>query len=121
MIKMKIPFRMKSEECTTVASNVAVGSKILESCGCKSKDVKKLCRAAKDSAKDFDKAFSKARKEYEKMKKCVEAMLAKSDSMEETIKDGEDEYKVDAFIEIIQTALENVGLVFQYENSLRSK
>lgn len=119
MIKMKIPFRMKSEECTTVASRVAIGSKILESCGCKSKDVKKLCRAAKDSAKDFDKAFSKARKEYEKMKKCVEAMLAKSNYMEKTIKDGEDEYEVGALIKIIQTALENVESVFQYENNLR--
>lgn len=118
---MKIPFRMKSEECTTVASRVAIGSKILESCGCKSKDVKKLCRAAKDSAKDFDKAFSKARKEYEKMKKCVEAMLAKSDSMEKTIKDGEDEYEVGALIKIIQTALENVESVFQHERELKSK
>lgn len=121
MIKMKIPFRMKSEECTTVASRVAIGSKILESCGCKSKDVKKLCRAAKDSAKDFDKAFCKAHKEYEKMKKCVEAMLAKSDSMEKTIKDGEDEYKVDVFIEAIKEALGNVESVFQHERELKSK
>lgn len=118
---MKIPFRMKSEECTTVASNVAVGSKILESCGCKSKDVKKLCRAAKDSAKDFDKAFSKARKEYEKMEKCVKAMLEKSEFMKETIKDGEDEYKVDVFIEAIKEALENVKSVFQRERELKSK
>ena len=66
---MKIPFRMKSEECTTVASRVAVGSKILESCGCKSKDVKKLCRAAKDSAKKFDKTFCKLMKNVKKRNK----------------------------------------------------
>lgn len=108
MIKMKIPFRMKSKDCTGAVFPIATGCASLESC-INRKDVKKLCRAAKDSAKDFDKAFSKARKEYEKMKKNVENMLK---SLESTKNLG----KVAVFcINTVKQAVAHVGSVFEEE------
>lgn len=108
MIKMKIPFRMKSKDCTGDVLPIAIGCKSLESC-INRKDVKKLCRAAKDSAKDFDKAFSKARKEYEKMKNNVENMLK---SLEGTKNLG----KVANFcINTVKKAVADVGSVFEKE------
>lgn len=108
MIKMKIPFRMKSKDCTGAVFPIAIGCASLESC-INRKDVKKLCRAAKDSAKDFDKAFSKARKEYKKMKDNVENMLK---SLEGTKNLG----KVANFcINTVKKAVESVGSVFEEE------
>lgn len=108
MLKMKIPFRMKSEDCTGAVLPIAIGCKTLESC-INRKDVKKLCRAAKDSAKDFDKAFSKARKEYKKMKDNVKNMLLALEGIK-NLGEGPDFH-----INAVKQAVENVGSVFEKE------
>ena len=108
MIKMKIPFRMKSKDCTGDVRNIATGCKNLES-GINRKDVKKLCRAAKDSAKDFDKAFSKARKEYEKMKNNVKNMLLALEGIKNLGRGP------DSDINTVKQAVASVGSVFEKE------
>lgn len=105
---MKIPFRMKSKDCTGAVLPIAIGCKTLESC-INRKDVKKLCRAAKDSAKDFDKVFCKARKEYEKMKENVRKMLKSLEGIKNLGKGA------DSCIDTVKTAVSNVGSVFEKE------
>ena len=114
MTKMKIPFRMKSEDCTGAVLPRALGCRNLESF-INRKDAKKLCRAAKDSAKDFDKVFCKARKEYEKMKKNVQKMLKSLEGIKNLGKGA------NFCIDTVKQAVSAVESVFQHERELKSK
>ncbi len=65
---MKIPFKMKTKDCKSIAGYVAEFSRHLEG-KIEDKGTKKLCRETKDSAKKFDKTFCKLMKNVKKRNK----------------------------------------------------